>query len=275
MSIDGKSAKNTGYVPSPEYDVLKARYRKVLDTLDERTDFESVSFAGHDSYVSVENQQWEVTWSHVMSMIGSVIPYQKAVPSSGTEKRTELIDMIAKLVEIAQSSRQSKTLKQDYILLQKKLEESQAKIKEQEEEIKMYRRLKLTERITGVKSRVKAHIDEQTKLIAKMESREKRKRTLERRLNLARVEVDDKKPSRSPQSRKHRKIVITEYSDDEFVPVQRKHVIVETNAKSDKERCLRHVNRLIDTANQIKRDCVKLGNVQYRSCSASPEHVRF
>lgn len=262
MSIDGKSAKNTGYVPSPEYDVLKARYRKVLDTLDERTDFESVSFAGHDPCVSVENQQWEVTWSHVMSMIGSVIPYQKAVPSSGTEKRTELIDMIAKLVEIAQSSRQSKTLKQDYILLQKKLEESQVKIKEQEEEIKMYRRLKLTERITAVKSRVKAHIDEQAKLITKMESREKRKRTLERRLNLARVEVDEKKPSRSPQSRKHRKIVITEYSDDEFVPVQRRHVIMETNAKSDKKRCLRHVDRLIDTANQIKRDCVKLGNVQ-------------
>lgn len=270
MSIDGRAAKNPGYVPSPEYDVLKARYRKVLDTLDERTDFESVSFAGHDSCVSVENQQWEVTWSHVMSMIGSVIPYQKAVPSSGTEKRTELIDMIAKLVEIAQSSRQSKTLKQDYILLQKKLEESQAKIKEQEEEIKMYRRLQLTEKITGVKTRVKAHIDEQTKLIAKIESREKRKRNLERRLNLARLEVDEKRPSRPSQLRKHRKIVITEYSDDELFPAHPRHVLIETNAKSDKERCLRHVDRLIDTANQIKKDCVKLRHVRYRS----PDHVR-
>lgn len=261
------SSQQNGYQPSPEYPAIKRMYRKIVDDAENGTDFESVSFAAHDSCVSVENQQWEVTWSHVMSMIGEVVPYRKPPPASSSEKRMDLVDMVAQLVQVARTAKESRCVKRECSVLKKQLEEARVKIEEQEKEIRKWRETKLTGQINDMRTRVKVHIDEQQKLLGKLEADEKRRRCIERRLNLETATRETKGERRRP--RRHRRIVITEYSDDE--------VDLENGAERAKRgkavvhrcQCLRNVNRLIETANQIKRDYVELGKVMSRPCSCA------
>ena len=256
------SAHQSAYQPSPEYPAIKRMYKKIVDDAENGTDFESVSFAAHDSCVSVENQQWEVTWSHVMSMIGEVIPYRKPPPASSSEKRMDLVDMVAQLVQVARTAKESRSAKRECSVLKKQLEEARMKIEEQDKEIRKWRETKLTGQINDMRTRVKVHIDEQQKLLGKLEADEKRRRSIERRLNLETATHETKREQGRP--RRHRRIVITEYSDDSENDAERAK---RGKAVVHRCHCLRNVNRLIETANQIKRDYEELGKAMNRPCS--------
>ena len=86
-----------------------------------------------DENAELEVQQWGIMWTHLVSMITQVIPYQQTNlnhPKSGNEKRAILVDLVSKLCENATNPK----LAEDYNLLKKKYQKNKKSLKKLREQ---------------------------------------------------------------------------------------------------------------------------------------------
>jgi hypothetical protein len=69
----------------------------------------SMPYAADES-ADLEIQQWNLMWTHLISMTTQVIEYGEITAKSGSEKRTVLVDIIGKLCEVASAPKKSDAL---------------------------------------------------------------------------------------------------------------------------------------------------------------------
>lgn len=86
-----------------------------------------------DENAELEVQQWGIMWTHLVSMITQVIPYQQSnlnLPKTGNEKRAILVDLVSKLCENATNPK----IIEDYNILKKKYQKNKKSLKKLREQ---------------------------------------------------------------------------------------------------------------------------------------------
>jgi hypothetical protein len=114
---------------SRRYEDMRQRYEGLLrilsqpgnDAASSNSDLHELSMPyAADETADLEIQQWNLMWTHLISMTTQVIEYGEISAKSGSEKRTVLVDIVGKLCEAASAPKNTEA----FATLQKKYQRS-------------------------------------------------------------------------------------------------------------------------------------------------------
>jgi hypothetical protein len=148
-------------------DRLRHKYESLLDDLNEPSgdsDLANVSFTSTDSCAGVELQQWEQMWSHVVSMINEVVPVDGSPLHSWTEKRLSLIALISKLVKLAKQQKGPKPRASDA--------RPRTPDHRPQPHVDLDQEARIAGRLRNVESRIARQLDEQHRLLGRLDGRD-------------------------------------------------------------------------------------------------------
>lgn len=164
-----------------------------------------------DKNAELEVQQWELVWTHVISMITQVIDCHDVTAETGLDKRAILIDLVSKLCESATQPKQN----EEYANLKRKYEKCKASLKK----LKAQSQTLLSE-VQKNKSILETHLTEfQSKEQDALSSQIKQlEDLLKQQLEKQTEFLNYKPPSPAPKSPSRRK-PIEEPKEDIQIPV--------------------------------------------------------
>jgi len=122
---------------SRDYNEMKNKYDEILKALSQQkinvSNSETLRFDSEDygkNQTEIELQQWNQTWSRLVSMICQYVPFPHIEAKNDSDKQMILVDMVSKLCSLICSPKET----EEYSRLKKKYKKSKRNLKLMREE---------------------------------------------------------------------------------------------------------------------------------------------